>query len=375
MPSLSFVLPHWLYWATLVLFPFLAMYFVARQQRHPPDRRPSLFIGYLFLLLAGFLGIHRFYARSAWGFIFIPVFLGIIYCNVQTYDLRDNESRTYAALERAQSAADVARPKAEAATPEESAAYAKAKATVSAREAEYQVAKGARDRWKLATSATAGVLALMLLVDAALLPGLVRRRRELELAQPDAEAVHAEPPALVHEGGVGEDPTLSVHTGFSDLIERIDTAVGRYVSYWALIAVFAYYYEVMARYVFNSPTNWVHESMFLMFGMQYMLCGAFAYKEDQHVRVDVFYAKFSTRGKAAADIFTSIFFFVFSITMFWTSSRFALDAIKVGEHSFTEWGIQYWPVKLTMPIGSGLLVLQGVAKLVKDIVLLTRKAA
>ena len=33
----------------------------------------------------------------------------------------------------------------------------------------------------------------------------------------------------------------------------------------------------MARFVFNSPTNWVHESMFLMFGMQYMLCGAFAY--------------------------------------------------------------------------------------------------
>ena len=42
--------------------------------------------------------------------------------------------------------------------------------------------------------------------------------------------------------------------------------------------MFGYYYEVIARFVFNSPTNWVHESMFLMYGMQYMLAGAYAYQ-------------------------------------------------------------------------------------------------
>ena len=148
--------------------------------------------------------------------------------------------------------------------------------------------------------------------------------------------------------------------------------VGQYVAWWAIIAVFAYYYEVIARFVFNSPTNWVHESMFLMFGMQYILSGAYAYRDDQHVRVDVIYTKFSTRGKAIADIITSVFFFIFAITLFWTSARFAMDAVSVGETSFTEWGIQYWPVKLTMPIGAGLLVLQGVSKLLKDIMIVTR---
>src|SRR5206468_10275109 len=81
MPSLSFVMPHWLYWAGLLLFPLLAMYFVARQRRNPPDHRPSLFIAYLFWFLSGFLGIHRFYLRSGWGLVFIPVFLAILYCN------------------------------------------------------------------------------------------------------------------------------------------------------------------------------------------------------------------------------------------------------------------------------------------------------
>ena len=43
-----------------------------------------------------------------------------------------------------------------------------------------------------------------------------------------------------------------------------------------------------------------------------------------------------------------------------------------GEISFTEWGVQYWPVKLTIPIGAGLLALQGLAKLIKDIVIVTQ---
>ena len=56
--------------------------------------------------------------------------------------------------------------------------------------------------------------------------------------------------------------------------------LGELVAYWAVLAVFAYYFEVIGRYVFNSPTNWVHESTFLMFGMQYMIAGAYAYRGE-----------------------------------------------------------------------------------------------
>ena len=93
------------------------------------------------------------------------------------------------------------------------------------------------------------------------------------------------------------------------------------------------------------------------------------------MRVDVIYAQFSRRGKAIADILTSVFFFIFTVTLLVTSLRFALDAVSVGEHSFTEWGIQYWPVKLTMPIGAALIVLQGLSKLIKDIMIVSRKVA
>jgi TRAP-type mannitol/chloroaromatic compound transport system permease small subunit len=156
-------------------------------------------------------------------------------------------------------------------------------------------------------------------------------------------------------------------------IDNLSRVIGEFIAYWAVLAVFAYYYEVIARYVFNSPTNWVHESMFLMFGMQYMLAGAYAYRDETHVRVDIIYSHLSLRGRAICDLITSFFFFLFAGTMLFTGWRFASDAIAVGETSFTEWGIQYWPVKLAIPIGAALLVLQGVSRVARDVAVLMRK--
>ena len=94
----------------------------------------------------------------------------------------------------------------------------------------------------------------------------------------------------------------------TDASEWVNVMAGEYVAWWSLLAVFVYYYEVIARFVFNSPTNWVHESMFLMFGMQYMISGAYAYRGESHVRVDLIYSKLSARGRALCDLVGSVFF-------------------------------------------------------------------
>ena len=239
---------------------------------------------------------------------------------------------------------------------------------------DFDNAENVINRWHGYAHWLAYLIAAMLLVDAVLLPGLVRRTNAREAA----ERANAPPEIVVPDVapiGTQEDPTLSLHTRITDKIEWVNVKVGEFIAYWAVISVFGYYYEVIVRFVFNSPTNWLHESMFLMYGMQYILAGAYAYKVDQHVRVDVFYTKFSPRGKAIADIITSVFFFIFVGTLLVTSYKFAADAIGNDEHSFTEWAVQYWPVKLMMPIGAGLLLLQGVAKLIKDIVLVARGRA
>ena len=111
-----------------------------------------------------------------------------------------------------------------------------------------------------------------------------------------------------------------------------------------------------------------------MFGMQYMLAGAYAYRDDTHVRVDIVYSQVVAARPAICDIITSVFFFLFIGTMLVTGWRFASDSMGVGETSFTEWGIQYWPVKLAIPIGAALLAAAGLLRLMRDIAIVTRKA-
>jgi TRAP-type mannitol/chloroaromatic compound transport system permease small subunit len=372
MPNLNFVLPHWLYWGALLVFPAVAMFLVARQKRLGEPRRPSLFVAYLFWICAGMWGLHRFYLRSLLGLVYFPIFIGILYCNDVVRDRREDVSRTHSAFDSAHRAATRLRPNPGVTpTPQVAVRIQAAEAKEKQTKSDLDAATGQHDRWSNISRWIAILLVGMLLVDAVLLPGLVKRTAAREAAN-QAQAPPDPPMPNIPPIGTNEDPTLAVHTRITDVIDAFNTKIGEYTAYWAIIAVFVYYYEVLARYVFNSPTNWVHESMFLMFGMQYMLSGAYAYREDQHVRVDVIYTQFSPRGKAIADIITSVFFFIFVITMLLTGWRFASDALGNNEVSFTEWGIQYWPVKLTIPIGAALLALQGVSKLIKDIVIVTQ---
>lgn len=374
MPEINFVLPHWAYWGTLILFPIIAMAMVRREQQRPRRIGPSLFVAYLFWITAGFVGLHRVYLRSAWALIFLPVVIAILYFNGITRDYREDVSRLRAAHETAVTRLHRIEPSPGVTlSPEAAARVATARETEAKAKAEFGVAQDRLNSNNNVVSGLAILLGVMLLIDAVLLPGLVRRIRARELAAgpPPEELV---PPDVTTIGSQG-DPTLRVHTRLTDALDGISVRIGEFIAYWAVISVFAYYYEVVGRYFLNSPTNWVHESMFLMFGMQYMLSGAYGYKEDQHVRVDVFYSQFSVRGKAVADIITSFFFFIFVGTMLWTGWKFASDAMAVSEVSFTEWAVQYWPVKLTLPIGAALLLLQGISKLIKDIIIVTRARA
>lgn len=169
-----------------------------------------------------------------------------------------------------------------------------------------------------------------------------------------------------------EDPALHVENGFTRVLDKLSTWSGIFVAFWTVNAVVAYFYEVIMRYVFNQPTIWVHESCFLLFGMQYLLAGAYTLLTGGHVRVDVLYIKLPPRGRVGMDIFTSVFFFIFAIALLGTSWGFFMSSYGMGETTVETWGIQYWPVKGMMVLGAVLLLLAGISKLAKDIVLFQR---
>ena len=156
------------------------------------------------------------------------------------------------------------------------------------------------------------------------------------------------------------------------VLDWLSDQSGIFVALWTVNAVCAYFFEVVARYIFNAPTIWVHQASFLMFGMQYLLAGAFAYLHGDHVRVDVLYVKLPKRGQAGADVFTSIFFFICALALLGSSWRFFMDAVSMFEVTEETWRVQLYPVKGAMVLGAVLLVLAGLSKLLKDLKLFIR---
>jgi TRAP-type mannitol/chloroaromatic compound transport system permease small subunit len=149
-------------------------------------------------------------------------------------------------------------------------------------------------------------------------------------------------------------------------IDKTSFISGRILAWWTLLAVLIITYEVTARYVFDRPTNWAHESMTLLFGMQYILSGAYAHYSKSHVRVDVVYQALSRRNRARMDALTSLLFFLYVGVMTYTGWFFYWDSQKMWELSFTDWAPPLYPVKFTVFLGSLLLLLQGAANFIRD---------
>jgi len=165
-----------------------------------------------------------------------------------------------------------------------------------------------------------------------------------------------------------EDPVLHAPGNrASRLFDWISEQSGVFVALWTVNAVCAYFYEVISRYLFDAPTIWVHQASYLLFGMQYLLAGGFALLHGDHVRVDVIYIKLPKRAQVGMDIFTSVFFFIFALALIGTSWRFFSDSFSMLEVTEETWRIQYYPVKAMMVLGSCILALAGLSKLIKDI--------
>ncbi|NLO80625.1 MAG: TRAP transporter small permease subunit [Xanthomonadaceae bacterium] len=153
-------------------------------------------------------------------------------------------------------------------------------------------------------------------------------------------------------------------SGITWLNERL----GRwFVAYLVFVMFFLLLIEVVARYVLAAPTIWATELTQMIFGAYIMLSGGYLLVHRRHVSVDIFYSRFSPRTRAATDIATSVFFFIFMLVLLKEGWTMAEEAISTLETSHSAWNPPIWPLKLLIPIGALLLLLQGIVKLVQDV--------
>lgn len=150
-------------------------------------------------------------------------------------------------------------------------------------------------------------------------------------------------------------------------IDAISIWTGKGISFIMLITVAVVCYEVTARYLFQRPTIWASEAIVYFCGFLYVLGAAWTMRENRHVKIEMFFEKLSPRGQRVMDSLTFLFFALYMVMMLWVGSRFASESLAIYETSGTPWNPPVYPIKIAFVVGVAMLLLQGSAKLIRDI--------
>ena len=140
-------------------------------------------------------------------------------------------------------------------------------------------------------------------------------------------------------------------------VDGLNERVGRVVSWLTAVLVAVVCYDVFTRYVAVQELEW-H-----LFALIFLLGAAYSLKHDQHVRVDVFYSRFSPRKQAWVNLIGSVLFLIpFCVIVIVSSQYFVVSAFHIGETSPDPGGLPArWVLKAAIPLGFVLLLLQGLS--------------
>jgi TRAP-type mannitol/chloroaromatic compound transport system permease small subunit len=159
--------------------------------------------------------------------------------------------------------------------------------------------------------------------------------------------------------------------GFSRLVDRLNERVGQSVSWLVLVAVLVSAGNATVRYSLDMSSNAWLELQWYLFSAVFLLCAGYTLERNEHIRIDVFFGRFSKRTQAWIDVFGTIFFLLpMALIILELSIPVAINAIQSGEYSPNAGGLIRWPVRILVPIGFALLILQAVAELIKRIAFL-----
>ena len=123
------------------------------------------------------------------------------------------------------------------------------------------------------------------------------------------------------------------------------------------------FYEIVARYVFNSPTTWsIDVSVYLVMWATF-LGAAYTLKEGGHIMVDVGVVKFSWRNVRRIQLATYTLVLVFCLVLFWRGTVACIDAVRYNEVTLSAYRFPLWLPMSAIPAGSFLLILQAICKI------------
>lgn len=160
--------------------------------------------------------------------------------------------------------------------------------------------------------------------------------------------------------------------GISRLIDRVTEIIGKSVSWLILVAVLVSAGNAIIRKIFNMSSNAWLEAQWYLFGAAFMFAAAYTLSQNEHIRIDVVYGKFSRRVQHWIDLFGHVFFLMpFVLLMLYYLIPYVRMSYVSGEVSSSAGGLIIWPAKGILLFGFILLALQGVSEIIKKIAIMT----
>lgn len=155
-------------------------------------------------------------------------------------------------------------------------------------------------------------------------------------------------------------------------VDRVSTYVGHFFAWSILLLTFAVGYEVFSRYVFGRPTDWAFDASYILYGMLFIMAGAYALSRNAHVRGDFLYRAWRPKTQARMDLLLYfLFFFPGIIAFIYSGYGFAAQSWVTHEHSaYSPDGPPIYHYKTLIPATGVLLLLQGVVEVIRCLVCL-----
>jgi TRAP-type mannitol/chloroaromatic compound transport system permease small subunit len=149
-------------------------------------------------------------------------------------------------------------------------------------------------------------------------------------------------------------------------IDRLSTRLGQLFA-WAIIGLTVLIsWEVFSRYVLGKPHAWMLDVQIMLYGVLFMMAGAYTLAKNGHVRGDVLYGFFTPRTQATLDLILYFLFFLPGvIAMTWAGWTYFNESLAIREQTFNADPIPVYPFKFFIPFAGAILLLQGIAEIAR----------
>lgn len=153
----------------------------------------------------------------------------------------------------------------------------------------------------------------------------------------------------------------------------VASAVGRLAAWLALLLVLVTFAVVVLRYLFETGSIAMQESILYLHASLFLLGAAYTLHRDAHVRVDIFYRDFSPRRKALVDLLGALLLLLpVCGFLLWASLGYVASAWSLREASPETGGLPFvYLLKTLIPVAAGLLIVQGLSQALDSLYTLT----